>query len=63
MAIDFDDCTMAIALLLATATAVVRAPRSTHEGYKKAQELLTTMSAPEWNLVACAAGCTFPAPP
>jgi hypothetical protein len=63
MSIDFDDCTTAIALLLAAMTALVTAPRSAHEGYVKAQALLTTAAAPEWNLVACAVGCAFPAPP
>ena len=60
---NFDDCTTAIALLLAAVTALVSAPRSADEGYEKAQALLTTMAAPDWNLVACAVGCTFPAPP
>jgi hypothetical protein len=63
MSINFDDCTMAIALLLAAVTAFVGAPRGADEGYEKAQALLTTMAAPEWNLVACAVGCRFPAPP
>jgi hypothetical protein len=63
MSINFDDCTTAIALLLAAVTALVGAPRSAGEGYEKAQALLTTMAAPDWNLVACAVGCTFPAPP
>ena len=55
--------TTAIALLLAAVTALVSAPRSANEGYAKAQALLTTSAAPEWNLVACAVGCRFPAPP
>jgi len=63
MSIDFGDCTTAIALLFAAATALASAPRSTHEGYQKAQALLATLAAPEWNLVACAVGCSFPAPP
>jgi len=63
MSISFDDCTTAIALFLAAVTALVSAPRSADEGYQKAQVLLTTMAAPEWNLVACAVGCRFPAPP
>ncbi len=43
----------------------VSAPRSAGEGYGEvAQALpLTTMAAPDWNLVACAVGCGFPAPP
>jgi hypothetical protein len=63
MSINFDDCTTAIALLLAAVTALVSAPRSANEGYAKAQALLTTSATPEWNLVACAVGCRFPAPP
>jgi hypothetical protein len=63
MSINFDDCTTAIALLFAAVTALVSAPRSANEGYAKAEVLLTTITAPEWNLVACAVGCTFPAPP
>ncbi len=63
MLIDFDDCTTAIALILAAVTALVGAPRSASEGYAKAQALLTRSAAPEWNLVACAVGCRFPAPP
>lgn len=61
--IGLDDCTAAIALLLAAATALASAPRSVHEGWDKARMLLTTMAAPEWNLVACAVGCAFPGPP
>ena len=60
---NFDDCTTAIALLLAAVTALVSTPPGADEGYKKAQALLTTLAAPDWNLVACAVGCTFPAPP
>jgi hypothetical protein len=63
MSINFDDCTKAIALLLAAVTALVTAPRSADEEYAKTQALLTTMAAPDWNLVACAVGCAFPAPP
>jgi hypothetical protein len=63
MSIDFDDCTTALALLLAAVTALVSAPRSADEGYEKARALLTTIAAPDWSLVACAVGCTFPAPP
>jgi hypothetical protein len=63
MSIDFGNCTTAIALLLAAITALVSAPRSADEGYEKVQALLTTIAAPDWNLVACAVGCTFPAPP
>jgi hypothetical protein len=63
MSPNFEDCTTAIALLLAAVTAFVSAPRSADEGYAKAQALLTTIAAPEWNLVACAVGCTFPVPP
>ena len=55
--------TTAIALLLAAVTALVSAPRSAGRGYEKAEALLTTMAAPDWNLVACAVGCRFPAPP
>jgi len=60
---DFDGCTTTIALLLAAVTALVSAPRSAEEGYEKVQALLTTMAAPDWNLVVCAVGCRFPAPP
>lgn len=60
---NFNDFTTTIALLLAAVTALVSAPRSADEGYEKARALLTTMAAPDWNLVACAVGCTFPAPP
>ena len=60
---NFGDFTTTITLLLAAATALVSAPRSPDAGYEKAQALLTTMAAPDWNLVACAVGCTFPAPP
>lgn len=63
MSVNLNDCTTAIALLLAAVTAFVGAPRSAHEGCEKAQALLTTIAAPEWNIVACAVGCTFPAPP
>lgn len=63
MPFNFSDFVTVVALLLAAVTAFVSAPRSAHEGYEKAQALLTTMAAPEWNLVACAVGCTFPAPP
>ena len=60
---NLDDFNTTIALLLAAITALVSAPRSADEGYEKAQALLTTMAAPDWNLVACAVGCRFPAPP
>jgi hypothetical protein len=63
MSTDFSDCVTAIALLLAAVTALVSAPRGGHEASEKAQLLLTTMAAPDWNLVACAVGCAFPAPP
>lgn len=64
MSIDLSgNWTTAIALILAAVTALVSAPRSAEEGYQKAQGLLRTMAAPEWNLVACAVGCGFPAPP
>jgi hypothetical protein len=63
MPFNFNDFVTVVALLLAAATAFASAPRSAHEGYEKAQALLTTMAAPEWNLVACAVGCRFPAPP
>jgi hypothetical protein len=63
MSINFDDCITAIALLLAAVTALVSAPQNANEEYDKAQTLLTTSAAPEWNLVACAVGCRFPAPP
>jgi hypothetical protein len=63
MSIDFGNCTTVIALLLAAVTALVSAPRSGNTRSEKAQALLTTMAAPEWTLVACAVGCTFPAPP
>jgi hypothetical protein len=63
MPFNFNDFVTVVALLLAAATAFVSAPRSAHEGYEKAAALLTTMAAPEWNLVVCAVGCTFPAPP
>jgi hypothetical protein len=64
MSIDLGgNCTTTVALLLAAVTALLSAPHSLHEGYGKAQGLLTTMAAPEWNLVACAVGCAFPVPP
>ena len=63
MSINFDNCTTAIVLILAAVTSLVSAPRSAGEGYEKAQALLTTIAAPDWNLVACAVGCTLPAPP
>jgi hypothetical protein len=63
MPFNLNDFVTVVALLLAAATAFVSAPRSAHEGYEKAEALLTTMAAPEWDLVVCAVGCTFPAPP